>query len=274
MTLTLTSYQSPDVDPFWQALAGHLSRCLGQPVVFVDDPSWKARLQGLAEGTIDVGWACGSYYIKFMARPEPRIELLAAPVMAAARYGDRPVYFSDVVVRADSPFRHFGDLRGVTWAINEPGSHSGHGAVALYLKRLGLDWSYFGRVVVSGAHRRSLALILTGQVQASAIDSTVLEAALRREPGLADRIRVIAAIGPHPIPPLLVQKHVPSAQREALRRWLLTLHHDPLGRDLLAQAHMARFAEVSAADYDPLRSLWVEGSGLLPSAGYDDQDDT
>jgi phosphonate transport system substrate-binding protein len=267
MTLTLTSCQSPDVAPFWQALAGYLSRGLGEPVVFVDDPSWKARLQGLAEGTIDIGWTCGSYYVKLMARPEPNIELLAAPVMAAARYGDRPVYFSDVVVRADSPFRRFDDLRGVTWAINEPGSHSGHGAVALYLRQLGLDWSYFGRVVVSGAHRRSLALILTGQVQASALDSTVLEEALHREPELADRIRVIAAIGPHPIPPLLVQKHVPPAQRQALRRLLLSLHHDPSGRDLLAQAHMARFAEVSAADYDPLRWLWVEGNGLLDEDG-------
>ncbi len=274
MTLTLTSCQSPDVDPFWQALAGHLSRGLGEPVVFVDEPSWKARLQGLAEGAIDVGWVCGSYYVKFMARPEPGIELLAAPVMAAARYGDRPVYFSDVVVRADSPFRRFEDLHGVTWAINEPGSHSGHGAVALYLKQLGLDWSYFGRVLISGAHRQSLALILAGRVQASALDSTVLEEALRREPELADRIRVIAAIGPHPIPPLLVQKHVPAAQRQVLRQRLLTLHHDPVGRDLLAQAHMARFAEVSDADYDPLRSLWLEENGLLPSEGGDEQDHT
>jgi len=257
MPLTLTSCQASEADPFWQALADFLSRHLPEPVVFVNDPSWQTRLQALADGAVDIGWVCGSYYVKFMARPNPAIELLVAPVMAGARYGDRPVYFSDVVVRADSPFRRFDDLHGVTWAINEPGSHSGYGAVALYLNRLGLDWGYFGRIVVSGAHRRSLEQILAGEVDASAIDSTVLEEALRREPDLADRIRVIATIGPNPIPPVIVQKRLPAGLRAELRQRLLTLHHDPTGRALLAQAHMLRFAEVRDADYESLRPIWV-----------------
>ncbi|MCX7853394.1 MAG: PhnD/SsuA/transferrin family substrate-binding protein [Caldilineales bacterium] len=257
MPLTLTSCQAPEADSFWQALADHLSRQMERPIVFVSDPPWQERVQALADGAVDIGWICGSYYVKFMARPEPGIELLAAPVMAGARYDDRPVYFSDVVVRADSPWRRFEDLRGVVWAVNEPGSHSGYGAVALHLKRLGLDWTYFGRVVVSGAHRRSLELILAGEVDASAIDSTVLEEALRREPELAERIRVITAIGPNPIPPLIVQTRLPAGLRAELRQRLLTLHHDPIGRDLLALAHMARFAQVRDEDYDPLRPVWV-----------------
>lgn len=264
MSLTLTSCQAPETDAFWQALAEHLSRQMEQPVVFVADLPWEERVQALADGVVDIGWICGSYYVRFMARPHPDIELLAAPVMAGARYDDRPVYFSDVVVRADSPFRRFDDLRGVVWAINEPGSHSGYGAVALHLNRLGLDWSYFGRVVVSGAHRRSLDWILAGEVDASAIDSTVLEEALRRDPGLADRIRVIATIGPNPIPPLIVQRRLPAELRATLRERLLTLHHDPTGRALLAQAHMTRFAAVRDEDYEPLRAVWlVTGKSLF-----------
>jgi ABC-type nitrate/sulfonate/bicarbonate transport system substrate-binding protein len=73
MPLTLTSCQASEADPFWQALADFLSRHLPEPVVFVHDPSWQTRLQALADGAVDIGWVFGSYYIKFMARPNPAI---------------------------------------------------------------------------------------------------------------------------------------------------------------------------------------------------------
>jgi ABC-type nitrate/sulfonate/bicarbonate transport system substrate-binding protein len=64
-----------------------------------------------------------------MRRQPPKLTLLAAPLPAGARYGGKPIYFSDVVVRRDSPYQTFADLRGVTWGYNEPGSQSGYNVV-------------------------------------------------------------------------------------------------------------------------------------------------
>lgn len=253
--LTLTMCQAPNAEPTCRAIAHTLGQRLGQPVRFVDDIPWPERLAGLESGEIDIGWVCGAYYVDWADRPDPTIELLAAPVMLGDRYADRPVYFSDVVVAAASPYRRFDDLRRARWAFNEPGSHSGHGVVRYHLATVGETWDYFACALASGAHQRSLQMILAGEIDASAIDSTVLETELRQQPDLAARIRVIAALGPSPIPPWIIQRRLPAELRDQLRRLFATMHHDPAGRALLSAGQMARFATVSDRDYDEIRRM-------------------
>jgi len=54
------------------------------------------------------------------------IQLLAAPVLHDERYQGQPVYFSDLVLRADARYQAFTDLRGATLAYDEPHSYSGY----------------------------------------------------------------------------------------------------------------------------------------------------
>ena len=70
-----------------------------------DGADWRDTYSAIAAGRIDIGWICGQPYVDLLAAGAP-ISLLAAPVTAGARYGGRPVYFSDVIVRRDSRFRH------------------------------------------------------------------------------------------------------------------------------------------------------------------------
>ena len=44
-----------------------------------------------------------------------------------------------------------------------------------HLLALGETQGYFSRVVASGAHQRSIQMVLDGAIDASGIDSTVLE---------------------------------------------------------------------------------------------------
>src|SRR5262249_17618910 len=134
----------------------------------------------------DGGFLCGLAYVELNAGPERLLEALAAPVLRGERYGGRPGYFSDVIVRRDSPVRTFADLRGRSWSYNEPWSHSGYGITRYHLVRLGQTRGFFGKVVDAGFHKRSLELVCTGEVDASAVDSQVLAVALHNEPGLAD----------------------------------------------------------------------------------------
>jgi phosphonate transport system substrate-binding protein len=205
----------------------------------------------------DVGFICGLPYVELARRPNPPVEPLAAPVLLGERYGGRPVYFSDVVVRRDSPFRCFADLRGCTWSYNEPTSHSGYGLTRYWLVRLGQTRGFFGRVVEAGWHERSLRLVASGEVDASAVDSQVLAVALRDHPELAARLRVLEVLGPSTIQPVVASRRLSAALRSELRGVLLGLADDAEGRARLAHGFVARFAAVGDGDYDDIRAMFA-----------------
>jgi phosphonate transport system substrate-binding protein len=236
-------------------IASYLADKLALPVAFVNVEPWQARERLLDTGQIQVGWICGYPYIRKVDWEQQPLDLLAAPVMAHPRYGGRPIYFSDVVVHRESAFCTFTDLRGANWAYNEPGSQSGYNVVRHHLACLGEDFSYFGRMVESGAHLRSLQMILNREVNASAIDSTVLEAALHRSPSIGEEIRIIESIGPNPIPPWVIRREVDPSLRDYLRSLLLTMHEDPAGAAILALGQIDRFAQVTDGDYDAIREM-------------------
>ena len=139
------------------------------------------------------------------------------PRAGRPRYAGRPVYFTDVVVRHDHPARRFADLRGPAWAYNNEGSHSGYNVVRHHLLELAETRGFFGRVILSGAHQRSIQMVLDGAIDASGIDSAVLELETARRPELAAALRTIAVIGPSPIPPVVVARGLDPSLRARLR---------------------------------------------------------
>jgi phosphonate transport system substrate-binding protein len=183
--------------------------------------------------------------------------------MMHPRYQNCPIYYSDVVVRQDSSFDSFKDLRGCTWAINEPASHSGCWITRYHLACLGETVGFFGKVVQSGAHQISLQWILQNKIDAAAIDSTVLEFVLAQDPAMASALRIIDSWGPSPIPPWLIHRHVPAEIRTALRETLAHMHRDPVGQQILRKGQTARFVSVQDRDYDPLRQMLQVGSGVM-----------
>ena len=237
--LRFVSLAAESAAELWRAVTGHLERRLGIRVRIVDEVPWQARERMLYRGEAHVGVVCGLQYVLATDRGEdPGVELVAAPIMHGARYRNRPVYFSDVVVRNDCQARSLADLRGCTWAVNEPTSQSGFNITRYTLAARGETSAFFSRVVESGAHERSLELLLDGVVDATAIDSTVLEA-------LRPDVRAIDTLGPSPIPPLVASRRVPQALREALANALIGLSVGPV----------QNFARVRDADYNEIRSM-------------------
>ncbi len=255
MPLKLTSLQAENADSTVAAIGNYLAQWMGTSIEFVVDIPWRRRELLLDTGQVQMAWICGLPYVRRVDRPDPGIELLASPVMRGERYEDQPVYYSDVVVHRDSWFRKFADLRGATWAYNEPGSQSGYNVVRYHLAVLGEPSGYFGQVIESGAHQVSLQMILSGRIDASAIDSTVLEEEFRRDPSIRSRLRLVETLGPSPMPPWVVQKSLPRDLRGTLRELLLTMHQDPEGQAILAQGQLNRFAQVEDSDYDPIRRM-------------------
>jgi phosphonate transport system substrate-binding protein len=122
-----------------------------------------------------------------------------------------------------------------------------------YLAAQGETAEFCGSVVASGAHLRSLAMILDGTIDAAAIDSTVLETELARRPELAGQIRSVASVGPTAHPPAVIRRDMPPALAQRLRAALLRMHEDDATADLFAAGQYVRFAAVRDEDYDDIR---------------------
>src|ERR1043166_7018261 len=228
--LRFVSLASENALPLYRGLTQYLSSRVGTPMRLVENQPWQTAERMLYRGEAQLGVVCGLQYVYAVDRGEvPGVYVLAAAVMLGQRYGGRPIYFSDVVVRSDSAARSLASLRGHSWADNEPTSQSGYGIVRYTLASRGLGTDLFGRLVVSGSHLRSLSLVLDGSVAASAIDSTVLEQELRLRPPLAAEIRVVDTLGPSPIPPLVISQSVPAEVRSSLLEALVGMHADPAG---------------------------------------------
>lgn len=253
--LRFTSIQSPNADESCRQIAEQVGHRLGIPVEFVEDATWQERDQMINDGSADIGWVCGLPYVKKMEQFPGQFELIAAPVMQHKRYQQRPVYYSDVVVRQDSEFKNFTDLRGTRWAYNEPNSQSGYNITRYHLAELNERVGFFGQVIEAGSHLNALDLVLDGEIEAAAIDSTVLELANQNDPSLREKLRIVEVLGPSPIPPWVINTQVSTELREAIKRVFWTMHMTAEGQEILAAGQIDRMVGVTDQDYDRIREM-------------------
>jgi phosphonate transport system substrate-binding protein len=252
--LRVASCMAPNADDMCCDLVRYLSRTLEIEVEWVGGIAWNERERLFDAAEVDLCWICGLPYADKVDAGQP-VELCVAPVMRDPRYGAMPVYFSDIVVRYDSPHVSFADLMGAAWAYNEPRSHSGYNTVRYHLATLGRTLDFFGRVVATGAHQASLSLIVAGEVAAAAVDSTVLEAEVRRDPSLSRKVRVIETLGPSPAPPWVFSHAVSHTARVRIRRCLAHMHRTREGAAVLAGWGIGELRVVDDGAYDAIRRM-------------------
>lgn len=250
-TVRFATFLAPNMYPVYQCVVDYAGKRLGCRTELITGESFAV----FEQGEVDAGFICGLPYVHLTGGKESPVELLAAPVLQGARYRGLPICFSDVIVRRDSPYRVFADLRGCNWAYNERGSHSGYNITRYTMVGLGETGGFFGRVIEAGFHQDALRMVADGVVDASAIDSQVLAIELRDHPELAERVRVLATLGPASIQPVVAARHVSGALKDELRAVLCAMGDDPGVRDTLDYGFVARFVVVTDALYDDIRAM-------------------
>jgi phosphonate transport system substrate-binding protein len=255
--LRVASCLAPHLCWFYRFLADCLGDRVGRTAEFIEDASYEQL------GEMDIVFVCSLAYVDH-ASIRRRFEPIAAPVLAGARYDSRPVYYSDVIVRHDSPLRSFADLRGRTWAYNEKRSQSGYGITRYHLARLGETGGYFGQLIEAGRHEGAMALVASGEVDAAAIDSHTLETYLDLHPHLGRALRIIDSLGPSPIQPVAVRRSLSRECKDDFRSALAGINKDPEARSCLARAQVERFVRVDEETYDPVltMSAFAAAAGL------------
>lgn len=249
--LRFGTYLAPNMLGVYQAVADRVGEDLGCTTELVVETDYRSCLQDRNE----VCFVCSLPYVMFQRAGVDVAVPVAAPVLQGERYGGRPVYFSDVIVARESRYLSFADLRGATWAYNEPLSQSGYGITRYTMVQRGLTGGFFGAVVEAGFHQVAIRLVADGEVDASAIDSQVLAVELRDHPDLASRLRVIDVLGPSTIQPVAVSRRVEPGVRERIQQVLVSMQDDARMRRELAVGLIERFVPVGPRDYDDIRAM-------------------
>ena len=262
--LRLVSYLAPSLpEGLFDAVATRIAEATGRATSlrFVTRISAPPRGESdpFSSGEADIGFLCSPGYVWMTELQLPAVRLLAAaPVFDDPRTERRPAYFSDVIVTHGSPALRFEDLRGGTWAFNDPCSWSGYLNLLGQLRDVGVA-PFFRVLRESGSHIQSVRLVSAGEVDGAAVDSNALALLLRREPSLASRLRIIESWGPHPIQPIVASTRLPSALTDRIAASLCSMHLDERSAERLRSFGVVRFAPVAddhyASERVALRSL-------------------
>lgn len=252
--LRFGTFLAPSMLPTYQAIADAVGGRLGMSTELVVETDYENCVNDLN----DICFVCSLPYVIFERRGLAPAEPIAAPVLQGERYGGRPIYFSDVIVHRSNPAESFLDLRGASWAYNEPWSQSGYGITRHHLVSIGEVDGFFGQVIEAGFHDTSIQMVRAREVDAAAIDSQVLSVAVREDPSLLADVKVIEALGPSTIQPVAITKRFSPELTTAIRDVLVDLHNDPWMRDSLDHGLIDHFTPVGPDDYDDIRRMLAE----------------
>ena len=198
-----------------------------------------------ARDEFDLGFMCAPAYQQLAARTPTSVRLVqAAAVFIDERNLGKPVYFAELVVRADVEASSLRDLAGARIGYNDRRSLSGLLALEQQFEQGSLDKSSVS-MVHTGGHRQSIAMLESGRLDAASIDSNTLLAM----GGVPEGLRVLETWGPFPVQPIVVRSSLLDTTRDIITTTVLALNHDPETARALRRFRVERFAPVSEADY-------------------------
>ena len=222
--------------------------------------------------SLDDLWARPDMACVFMcgypwALRESRPHLLAAPVPSPPRFGGRPDYVSDFIVRADSGFRDLTDTFGGTIAYSTEHSHSGYNAPRFHLlpHRTAARPQLYSTVLGPFIRQRPvIEAVLDGRADVAAVDGYGLDLLRRHEPEMVARLRIIATTLPAPAPPLVASPGIDVVTRERVTAALLSVHEAPAMTTTLDELLLARFVRVAPEVFE----IFLERERAAEAAGY------
>lgn len=251
----------------YEDIASYLTSKAGFKVEVVSGLSYAEADRALDAGKIAVGAVCGLPYVH--KQKEGSMSLLAIPVVAtkSGTWSDVPTgyentpgkYYSYTIVRNDSTIKGWEDLKGKSYAINDVGSNSGYNMPRYKLVQLGAkSWEeYFGKIILSGSHEESIRLVAQGLVDASSVDSLVLDYDRSTDEPYSKQVKVIEQLFPSGAgaPPIVVSSKADPAIIKPLQDALLNMNKDDEGKKILERALLIRFDPPADANYDDIRKM-------------------
>lgn len=245
---------SPGVKHGWQRLLRWVLADARLPWAVIDHDAPEPLNTLWARGDLGLAMMCGLP----CARRTPPAQVIAAPIPSPARYGGLARYCTDLVVRADAPFRCLEDTFGGVAAYTVADSMSGAVAFNAHLQafRSPARPRLYARTVGNLVNARGVIDALArGAADVGPLDSYYHDLLRQDAPAYAAQVRTIASTRWTPIPPLVSTASLPPALVDRLRASLQRAVRHPELASERALLLLAGFAFPDASEYDLLAQI-------------------
>jgi phosphonate transport system substrate-binding protein len=148
-------------------IAQYLEKRLGMKVEFTPVSDYPAAVEALVNKKVELVWFGGFTHVQAQIRSGGKI------VPIAQREEDTK-FQSVFIAKKDSGIKGLADLKGKQVSFGSQSSTSGHLMPRHFLLQAGLNPEKdFRRIAYSGAHDATIASVVSGKVDAAALDVTV-----------------------------------------------------------------------------------------------------
>jgi phosphonate transport system substrate-binding protein len=238
-----------DTVRYYQEIIDYIGARIRRPVRMVHRRTYDEMDKLLERGEIKIAFICSAPYVK--DREQFGVELLVAPSVDGS-----PSYRSYVIVHNDSPIKSFPELKGKMFAFTDPKSNTGKIYPTYLLKTMGTDpATFFGRVLYSYSHNKSIEMVAKKIVDGSAVDSLVYEHMRKSGSPYTEQTKIIKRSPPYGTPPVVVVRDIDPVLKEKVKNAFLTMQKTPKGKAILAAMMVDGFVEIPDRDYDGIREM-------------------
>ena len=233
----------------YDRLLSYLGQALRQPTELLQRRTYTEINDLVKSRYVDLAFVCGYPYVA--GHKEFGMELLVVPEVDG-----ETVYYSYIIVPADSDAMELEDLRDKTFAFADPMSNSGRLAPTYMLHKMGeTPDSFFGKYIFTYSHDNSIGAVVENLVGGAAVDSLVYDYIVAHEPIVGEKTRIIDRSPPFGIPPVVVHPALNQEIKARLRGLFLNMNQDETGKEILRNLMIDRFVLGNDAMYDTMRDM-------------------
>lgn len=234
--------------------AAYASKKLGVPVKIFTATEFIGINNALVAGQIQIAWTSPSAYSGSWLDCKGCVK----PLVTATDKDGNLGYNSVLIVKTESPYQKFEDLKGKIVARTEPNSQLGYLVPTVDFNKMGNPIDQYYKSPVSGGHTQSVLGVLNGTYDGAFTWTTKGDGygQLRTmmDKGLLKRetIRVIWESSLVPPPPIIVRSDIPADLEAELRTLFVELHKNdmPLA-EAVAKGKTQGFVAVDHSTYEP-----------------------
>jgi phosphonate transport system substrate-binding protein len=238
-------------------LTKYLERTLGTKVDFVPVNDYPAAVEALVNKQVELVWFGGFTYVQAQIRSGGKI------IPIAQREEDTN-FRSVFITQTNSGIKTLADLKGKQVSFGSQSSTSGHLMPRSFLLDAGIDPDKdFKRVAYSGAHDATIASVVSGRVDAAALDITVWRKFVAEKKVDTSKVNVFFTTPPYFNYNWSVHADMPAAQREKITTALLILNmNNPEGIEILTLNRATKYIPTKPENYKGLENA-VRNIGLI-----------
>jgi phosphonate transport system substrate-binding protein len=238
-------------------LANYLEKALGVKVEFTPVSDYPAAVETLVNKKVDLVWFGGFTFVQANLRS-------GGKVVPLAQREEDTKFQSVFIAKTDSGIKSLADMKGKQISFGSQSSTSGHLMPRSFLLQANINPEKdFRRIAYSGAHDATIASVVSGKVDAAALDITVWKKFVSENKVDTQAVNVFFTTPDYFNYNWSVHADMPAAMQAKVKAALLALDPaNPEHAEILRLNRATRYIATTPENYKGLETA-ARSAGLL-----------